>query len=108
MGRMRLEEAMKKATPGKMSVKRIDIGSHWLGNHVILIPGDGNRIRTVTCICQHGAPAENETNAALLAHWYNVGPKLLEAVKNLKANFNYENTETLLNVIKECEEVDGI
>jgi len=44
------------------------------------------------------------TNAALLAHWYNHGPKLLELAKELGRGCAAETTA----IIEAAEEVEGI
>ena len=45
-------------------------------------------------------------NAALLAHWYNVGPNLLAVLKNYMGSTDYESEA--LEVIAAAEEVEGI
>ncbi len=80
---MKLKEVMEKATKGPI---RNDHGLLWARSvggcrqteedfMFAMIRGWGH------LQYNEGAEETQETNAALLAHWYNVGPKLLKALE---------------------------
>jgi hypothetical protein len=72
---MKLEEAMEKATPGPYRSVLTAIGSR--GERRVIRGYHGTDIAD---ICAKAEPTRS-ANAALLAHWWNHGPKLLEALK---------------------------
>ena len=114
---MKIEEAMKKATPGIMRFRPHAPGGKWHGNHEIDIPtpeGESQRIRTVTCATKFGYDHENNHNNALLAHWYNNGPLLLEVLQGItdaldREDGEFRNTLAIIKpIIAAASEVDGI
>ena len=115
---MKLSEAMEKATPGPL-LYRARKHSDW---------GEINTEDGVLCRCNPHLNGENLDvyrengvdpighTAALLAHFYNHGPKLLNALKHVSARMNDEadNADscprpTLMDgIIAAAEEVEGI
>ena len=78
---MKIEEAMKKATPGPWETWSIAHPDEKPRPGLVLMPekaNGGGGHKYVSC-----GGGNVEANAALLAHWYNHGPKLLAAMKNL-------------------------
>ena len=98
---MKLQEAIEKATKGPLVPCR---GSHAYPLELL------TDTKTVAQI-EHGKTLEQtDCNAALLAHWYNVGPKLLDA---LSIAVQYvpltgEDADIIEKVSKEANEVEGI
>lgn len=75
MMKQKLEDLMAKATPGPIILSDIFADARLMDKEglVAVVAGPSNR------------PTNRNrefSNAALLAHWYNNGPKLLEALKN--------------------------
>lgn len=107
---MKLSEAMDKATPGPVKWDIDKPPNHdlsWLGN------ADNHKAVISSLYGGHISPVHK----ALLAHWYNVGPKLLEALRDLREYLESPHMSKLGNTevinlthetLAEAEEVDGI
>lgn len=100
---MKLEDVEKQATPGPLIVKP----------HLGSLPG--YYIASNDLVMDQVATVFSDSDladAALLAHWYNVGPKLLEAVRGEKEHCEAESydgaVERLTALIAEAEEVKGL
>ena len=110
---MKLDEAMKKANSSGLEIfpemaNSYDIRDKCGDIIATLEPGQGTPDDLIGI------------NAALLAHWYNVGPKLLEALRQsdieaklyrIQLGFEEESSSGMdrrRNIIAEAEEVKGI
>jgi hypothetical protein len=96
---VKLQEAMEKATRGRVSVE----------HEFNLVDEEGQSLTGLQANYKD-THVRNVTNAALLAHWWNHGPKLLEALKIHVAECNEFGWECgeFVDAIAAAEEVEGI
>jgi len=124
---MHISEAMKKSTPGPLKLNWF-VGTRFSVRGKKLLRsisptgfGKGTVLAANYTQDYNGQVWEdwlmcNPIDAALLAHWYNVGPKLLKALKGVErlacdpvnvTGIRYVR-EYYKSVIAEAEEVQGI
>lgn len=101
---MKLEQAAKQASRGPLR-----FGTATDAECMGIDMPDG-RALLLDCAEKHDAPT-----LALVAHWYNNGPKLLEALKHAYGRLNaipHQYAQTDFKLIREaiaaCEEVEGV
>ena len=92
---MKLSEAMKQATQGPVHVE----------DGLNLMDENGYSLTSLQCNYQD-THTRNRTNIALLAHWYNHGPKLLEELKEAARITRLSNRA--MAAIAAAEEVEGL
>ena len=103
---MKLEEAMEIAADlGPLELHDMELAA-------IVTKTKTPSISVADCRSSGCDDAQNQANAALLAHWYNAGPKLLEALKGansaLQHHEHYADAILPAAIIQEAEEVEGI
>jgi hypothetical protein len=110
---MKLREAMKSATPGPYI---LGVGTP-PDRQFVTVP-DGHCLAE----CNHDGVGKPETHAALICHWMNHGPELLEALEGVLTDGLEDVIETGIGVFTEtskaakravatiakCEEVEGL
>tara|TARA_R110002110_G_scaffold7042_6_gene34991 strand:+ start:4592 stop:4915 length:324 start_codon:yes stop_codon:yes gene_type:complete len=106
---MKIQEAMKRATKRPISVTDNTLWSPSFGRneeqpHYETLVAD-----TAPDGWEDGP--KHRANAALLAHWYNHGPELLEALKDVLKEYNAHWCDDLPSIrafklIAKCEEVE--
>jgi len=109
---MNIKEATKLATPGPLTVHE----GGYFGDYLRAHPTKETPGGEIICECKDRPTSE------LLAHWYNHGPELLEALEAVLTDGIETTTETGIGVltetseaakravelIAECEEVEGL
>lgn len=116
---MKLEDLMKIATPAPLSLETGPGCCFHAGNAVFIVkntgPSESNpegASETVAEVWPAGQD-QDKADGALLVHWFNMGPKMLEFLQHLgKIKDNDEATDFLVNhlpdLLDEVEEVGEI
>lgn len=115
----KLEDLMKIATPAPLSLETGPGCCFHRGNAVAIVkctaPSENNPEGTCETVAEvwPADQAQEKADGALLVHWFNMGPKMLEFLQHLgKIKDDDETIDFLVNhlpdLLDEVEEVGGI
>ena len=103
---MNIEEANKLATPGPWTTDPVN-------KEMIIVRGTDPYQYVAEAFSEQSTEVDNAT-MALIAHWYNHGPKLLKALEEANKRIEILNigpnalTLHIDSLIKDASEVEGI